>query len=87
MVRLFLAELTVNLDAEGLNVVGAVGAAGEVREVELNLVPALVQPHGHGADKGLDARRTLVVARAEATAHVLVVKDLDLWKADLSSHW
>eukprot|EP00353_Schmidingerella_taraikaensis_P012924 CAMPEP_0185593010 /NCGR_PEP_ID=MMETSP0434-20130131/70017_1 /TAXON_ID=626734 ORGANISM="Favella taraikaensis, Strain Fe Narragansett Bay" /NCGR_SAMPLE_ID=MMETSP0434 /ASSEMBLY_ACC=CAM_ASM_000379 /LENGTH=33 /DNA_ID= /DNA_START= /DNA_END= /DNA_ORIENTATION= len=33
----------MDLNAESLNVVGAVGATGEVRQVELDLVPALVK--------------------------------------------
>ena len=47
------AAVGVDLHAERLNVVGAVGAAGEVGQVELDLVPALVQPHRHRADKRL----------------------------------
>jgi hypothetical protein len=65
----------VDLHAEGLDVVGAVRSSREVREVELDLVPALVQPHGHGADERLDARRALVVGRPEPPSHVLVVQD------------
>ena len=38
---------------ERLDVVGTVGATSEIGQVELNLVPALVQPHGHGTDEGL----------------------------------
>lgn len=33
-----------------------VSAAGEVRQIELNLVPPLVEPHGHGADERLHSR-------------------------------
>jgi hypothetical protein len=33
----------VDLHSEGFDVVGSVSAAGEVREVELNLVPSLLQ--------------------------------------------
>ena len=63
---------------EGLNVVCSVGAAGEVGQVELNLVPALVETHGHSADEGLDAGGALVVTGAEPAAHVLVVEHLHL---------
>jgi hypothetical protein len=38
-----------------------VRAAREVCQVELDLVPAVVQAHGHSADEGLHARRALVV--------------------------
>ena len=51
---------------------------GEVRQVELDLIPALVQPHGHCADEGLYPRGGLVVAGSEPPPHVLVVQNLDL---------
>ena len=47
------AAVGVDLDPERLHVVGAVRPPGEVRQVELDLVPALVQPHWHRADKRL----------------------------------
>lgn len=66
----------MNLYPECLDIVGAVGPAGEVGQVKLNLVPPLVQAHGHGANKRLDACGGLVVGGAEASADVLVVQDL-----------
>ncbi len=68
----------MDLHAKGLDIVGAVGAAGEVREVELDLVPALVESHGHSADERLDTGGGLIVRSAESSAHVLVVEDHDL---------
>jgi len=49
------ADSTVgmDLDAKGLDVVCAVCAPREVRQVELNLVPAFVEPHRHCTDEGL----------------------------------
>lgn len=35
----------MDLDAKCLDVVGAIGAAGEIGEVELDLVPPLVETH------------------------------------------
>jgi len=67
----------MDLDSEGLDVVGTIGTAGEVRKVELNLVPAIVQSHGHGADEGLDSCRALVVACSEAPSHILVIQHLN----------
>ncbi len=66
------------MNSERFDVVGAVGASGEVGQVELDLIPAVVESHGHGANEGLDSRGALVVAGAEATPHVLVVQDLHL---------
>ena len=51
---------------------------GEVRQVELYLVPALVQSHRHRADERLHPGGGLVVAGSEPSPHVLVVQDLDL---------
>ena len=63
---------------EGLNVVGTVGTAGEIGQVELNLVPALIESHGHGADERLDTSGRLIVGSSESTTHVLVIEYLDL---------
>lgn len=71
------ATICVNLHAQSLHVVRSVGAARKVGQVELDLVPALVQSHRHRADERLDAGRRLVVARPEAPSHVLVVEDLN----------
>jgi hypothetical protein len=54
------ATIGVQLDSKGLNVIRAVRAACEVAQVELNLVPAFVQSHGHSADEGFYARRGLL---------------------------
>ena len=67
----------MNLNSERLDVVGAIGASGKVRQVELNLIPAIVESHGHGANEGLDTSGTLIVARSESSSHIFVVQDLD----------
>ena len=59
-----------------LNVVSPVGAAGEVGQVELDLIPALVKSHGHGADKWLHPCRALVVTGTETPPHVFIVQHL-----------
>ena len=61
---------------EGFDVVGSVGSAGEVGQVELDLVPTLVETHGHGADERLDSGGALVVGGSESTSDVLVVEHL-----------
>ena len=68
----------MNLHAQCLDVVGTVGPPREVTQVELDLVPALVEAHRHRADEGLDPGGRLVVGGAEPAADVLVVEDLDL---------
>ena len=63
---------------EGFNVVGTVSTTGEIRQVELNLIPAFVETHGHGADERLHTGSGLIVRSAETTAHVLVIQNLHL---------
>ena len=72
------AAVCVNLKPKRLDVVGAVRASGKVGEVKLDLVPSGVEPHRHGANKRLDAGRRLVVGRAKAPAHVLIIEHHNL---------
>ena len=41
----------MDLDSERLDVVSSICSAGEVGQVELDLVPALVESHRHRADE------------------------------------
>jgi len=68
----------VDLNAKSLDVVRSVGSASEIGEVKLDLVPAFVESHGHGADEGLHSRRALVVRCTESATDTLVIKYLDL---------
>ena len=68
----------VDLNPQRLHVVGPIGSPREVRQVELDLIPALVQPHRHRADEGLHSGGGLVVAGSESPPDVLVIQDLDL---------
>ena len=68
----------VDLNPESLHIVGSVCSPRKVRQVELNLVPALVQSHGHRADERLDPGGGLVVARTETSPHILIIEDLHL---------
>ena len=45
--------VVVDLHPQSLDVVCAVGSPSKVGQVELNLIPAIVQSHRHCADKGL----------------------------------
>jgi len=64
------------LDAQCLDIVGAVSTAREVRQVELDLVPTFVESHRHRADERLDARRALVVTGTESSTNVLIIQHL-----------
>lgn len=68
----------MDLNSQSLDVVSTVGTTGEITQVELNLVPALIQTHGHGTDEGLHSGGRLVVRGAETTSNVLIVEHLHL---------
>ena len=67
----------MDLDSQSLNVVCAIRSPREIGQVELDLVPALIQSHWHCADKGFDSRCRLVVGGPEAPANILVVENLN----------
>jgi len=68
----------MNLNSEGLDIVGSIRPSCEITEVELDLVPAFVKSHWHRTDKGLHSSCTLIVGCSEPPSHVLVIKDLNL---------
>lgn len=68
----------MDLHAQHLDVVGAVRAARKVRQVQPDLVPALIRPHVNRADEWLDTLGHLAVGRAQPATHVLDFQNLDL---------
>lgn len=68
----------MDLHSQRLNVVGTVGSSCEIRQVELNLIPTLIQSHGHCAYKGLDTGSRLIIRCSESSADVLVIQNHDL---------
>ena len=72
------SAIGVNLHSQSLNVVGTVRPSREIGQVELNLVPALVETHGHRTNERLHSRRGLVVGCSKPTADILIVKHLNL---------
>jgi len=64
----------MNLHSQCLDVVCAICTPGEIRQVELNLIPAIVQTHGHRANKWFDSRRRLVVGCSETPINILVIQ-------------
>lgn len=67
----------VDLNSESFYVVGTVSSSGEIRQVELNLVPAFIQSHWHGTDERLNSGGRLIVGGSESSSHALVVQDLN----------
>jgi len=64
------------LNTECLDVAGSICSACEVRQVELYLVPAIIQSHWHCADEWFHTCCTLIVAGTETTTHILVIQYL-----------
>ena len=68
----------VDLNPQRLHVVGPIGPSGEVGQVELDLIPAFVQPHRHRADERLHSGGGLVVTCSESSPDILIIEDLHL---------
>lgn len=61
-----------------LDIVTPVSPTGEVREIELDLVPSLIKAHGHCANEGLHSCSRLVVAGPKPSADIFVIEYLHL---------
>lgn len=68
--------VSVYSHSKGLNVIWSIGSPCEIGKVELNLVPAFIQPHGHCAYKRFHSCCWLIIWSSESTPHILVVQDL-----------
>lgn len=70
------SAICVDLHTKCLNVIGCIRSSCEIRQVELNLVPAFIESHGHGTDKWLDSGRWLIIRSSESSTHILVIEHL-----------
>lgn len=66
----------MDLYSKSLDIVRSIRAPGKIREIELDLVPALIEPHRHSTDKRLDPGSGLIVRSSEPAPDVLIVEDL-----------
>ena len=67
-----------DLHTKRLNVVCAIGSPCEVGQVELDLIPTIIQTHRHCAYEGLHTGGRLVVGCSESPTNVLIVQHLNL---------
>ena len=58
---------------QSFNVIASVSPPRKIRKIELDLIPALIEPHGHGADEGFDSGGGLIVGSPEAPSYVFIV--------------
>ena len=70
------AASDAHLNSQRFDVVRSVSTSSEIRQIELNLIPSIIQTHGHRANEGLDACRGLIVAGTETAANVSIVENL-----------
>lgn len=75
----------MDLHSQRFHIACPIGAACEVSQVELDLVPAFIQTHWHCTDKGLYPSCALEVARSEAPTYILVIQDLN-FKCEVFLH-
>ena len=68
----------MDLHSQGLDVVSSIGTTSEVTQIELNLIPSLIQSHRHRTNERLHSSFALVVRGTESAAHILVVQYLHL---------
>ena len=70
------SAVSVDLNSKGLYIVGTISSSGEIRQVELNLIPSFIESHGHGTDEWLNTGGWLIVGSSESSSHTLVVQNL-----------
>lgn len=75
----------VDLNSKRFYIGRPVGSFGEIGEVELNLVPSLVQPHWHRADKWLYSGVGLIITGSKPPFHTFVVQNLN-FKCEILLH-
>ena len=68
----------MDLDSKSFYIVGTISSSGEIRQVELNLIPTFIKSHGHGTDERLNSGCRLVVRCSESTSDTLVIQYLNL---------
>ena len=68
----------MNLNSESLYIVGTVSSSGEIRQVELNLIPSFIQSHWHCTDEWLYSCGWLIVGSSESSSYALVIQNLYL---------
>ena len=68
----------MDLDSQGFNIVCTISSSGEIRQVELNLIPAFIQSHGHGTNKWLHSGSRLITKYLAGGCQEINV--LDNWK-------
>ena len=72
------SAVSMDLNSKGLYVVSTISSSGEIRQVELNLIPSLIKSHGHCANEWLDSCSRLIVGGSESSSNTLIIQNLNL---------
>ena len=59
------------------DIIGPVCSSCEICEIELNLIPSVVQPHRHCANKRFYPCCRLIIGCSEPTSYILIIKYLE----------
>jgi len=70
------SAVCMDLHAQSFNIISTVGTASEIRKIELDLIPAIIQPHRHCANEGLHTSGGLIVRGTETSAYILIIQYL-----------
>jgi len=72
------SAICVNLHSQCLHIICSVCSPRKIRQIELDLIPSIIQSHRHRTNKWLHPRRRLVIGGTEPSPHSLVVLHLNL---------
>jgi len=72
------ATVGMNLNPCGFHIAGSISPSGEVTQVDLDLIPTIIQAQWHSAVERPDSSTWLEVAGAEPPSEVFVIQDLHL---------
>jgi len=68
----------MNLNPCSFNIASSISPSSKVTQVDLNLIPAIIQTQRHGAVEGTDPSAGLEVAGAEPPSEVFIIQDFHL---------
>ena len=66
----------MDLYTKSFNIVSTVSPSGEVRQVELDLVPSFIESHGHSTDERLHSGGRLIVGGSESSSDIFIIENL-----------
>jgi hypothetical protein len=70
------SAVCMDSNSECFYIISSIGSSGEIGEIELNLIPSLIESHRHGTDEGLDSSGRLVVGCSEPSPDVFIIENL-----------